>query len=405
MNGLYEIIKAYYSGDMQAAMQQRITAMLPLLDERQRRLFLANEARALGPGGITQISRISGVARFTIKRGITELEHSGAMFAAQCRRPSRGTGLRLGNQDIMNDLKKMMGLSSARGEDGLLRHTGMSIQNMVDQLAGQGLPMNPIVIGNLLKEQGYRLRTNRNKMAIGRRHPDLDAQFRYINKRAKAFTGRGEPVLFLDLKELDETKKARGAGLEPLEYDRDALAGELGAANPLGVYGLFRNSGLESTVLNDGTAGFAVRSLKYWWEAEGRERWGAARRILITADSEGGGGWVAQLQGLANEMRKELTVLYFPPGITRWDGVGRRYYLFAGEEQEGKPRVKAAVVISVITGDAEEGSPAVGYIPGPVYRPEPEAEAAMRRHEFHGDWNYTILPRKRKKKAGGSYGT
>ncbi|MDR1636506.1 MAG: ISAzo13 family transposase [Treponema sp.] len=408
MNKLYEIIKLYYNGDMLEPTQQRITTMLPLLNQRQRRLFLACEARALGSGGISEVSKMSGVARFTIRRGLRELDDAKNIEeenGGRRRKPGPGQrSVKLRYPNIMNDLKELIepSYTPAGTREEVLHYTGKSTKDIAEALKEKGLSICGFTIGNLLKEEGYSLQTPKKKMAIERRHPDREAQFKYINKKARSYMERGEAVLFIDAKEFkNKEKKGRRESAESLVYDADLLAKKLGKATAHEVYKLFRDAGLTSAGVTDDTAGFAVKSLRWWWETVGQKYYDHTRRILITADFCGGKGGILKFQELANELNKEITILHFPPGTTKWDKIGHRFFSFSGRDWREKPLVSAAVILSLISVAGIEPGLTVDYTPdynmyktkGKVSEEE-NSILNIKPHEFHGEWNYTILPKR-----------
>ena len=388
--------------------------MLPLLNERQRRLFLASEAKAIGFGGISDVSRVSGVSRVTITLGLKELEDTATvpMEDRRCRRPGGGRkSIQEHYPDIMHELKKMLEPYTKGDPENPLQYTSRSTRNIEKALKAKGFSISDTVIAGLLKGQGYSLQANRKELAITKGHPDRDAQFEYINKTVKAYMKRGEAVLSIDAKKKELIGNFRNKGGEyhekgaaPLVYDHDFLVKELGKATPYGVYDLFRNHGFVNVGLSSDTAEFAVESLNRWWDAVGCKHYKDTKRLLITADSGGSNGykvhlWKAKLQELANRLNKKITVLHFPPGTSKWNKIEHRLFSFISKNWRGKPLISAAVIINLISSTRTEAGLTVECVlDNNTYRTkikvakEEYKAINVKKHKFHGEWNYTISP-------------
>ena len=395
---------------------QRIITMLPFLNERQRRLFLASEAKALGFGGISDVSKVSGVSRVTITLGLKELEDTATapMEDRRCRRPGGGRkSISEHYPDIMHELKALLEPYTKGDPENPLQYTSRSTRNIEKALGEKGFAISDTAIAGLLKEQGYSLQANRKELARTKSHPDRDAQFEYINKKVKAYMKRGEAVVSIDAKKKEIIGNFQNKGNDyhkkgaaPLVYDHDFLIKELGKATPYGVYDLFRNSGFVNVGLSSDTAEFAVESLKRWWDVMGSGHYKNTTRILITADSGGSNGykvclWKVKLQELANRINKEITVLHFPPGTSKWNKIEHRLFSFISKNWRGKPLISAAVIITLISATkTDTGLTVECVLDNNIYKTkikvsDEEYEALnIKRHKFHGEWNYTILPQK-----------
>jgi transposase len=401
---------------MDETIKQRITTMLPLLNERQRRLFLATEAKALGFGGISEVNRISGISRVTITLGLKELEDTGTEPPEdnRCRRPGGGRkSIKEHYPDIMHELKVLLEPYTKGNPENPLQYTSRSTRNIEKVLGEKGFSISDTVIASLLKEQGYSLQANRKELARTKSHPDRDGQFEYINKKVKAYMKRGEAVLSIDAKKKEligdfhnKGKEYHEKGAAPLVYDHDFLVKELGKATPYGVYDLFRNQGFVNVGLSSDTAEFAVESLNRWWDLVGYKHYNHTGRLLITADCGGSNGykvylWKAKLQELANRIGKEITVLHFPPGTSKWNKIEHRLFSFISKNWRGKPLISAAVIINLISATkTDTGLTVECVLDNNTYRTkvkvteEEYKRINIRHHKFHGEWNYTISPRK-----------
>jgi transposase len=396
---LYEIIKLYHSGGILEPVQRRIATMLPLLNERQRRLFLACEARALGSGGVSEVCKMSGAAALTVRRGLEELEtikHTG-FETGRSRKRRPGKTVKTRYPDIMKDLEGLIETpASAGGRYRALSYTGKSTLGITRELREKGLSVSIFAVRNLLKDAGYSLQAAGRKSAIKRSHPDLEAQFKYIDKKARLYMGRGEAVLYIEAFERRGGKDGGGR----LVYDAGLPEKGLPEAAPSGVYKKLLGAGLASAGLEGDMIGFAVESMRRWWGAVGREYYGGTRRILVTADFCGGGGVISGLQELADGLGMEITGLCFPPGATRWERVGHRFFSFGGEGPGAEPAVSAAVVISLVSAAGIKPGLAADYVPDYRAYKTGGGEPDIKAHGFHGEWNYTVLPKRKNRKRG-----
>ena len=183
----------------------------------------------------------------------------------------------------------------------------------------------PTPFGDLLREEGFSLQGNA-KTIEGQRHPDRDAQFRYINEQVKDHQGTADPVVSVDTKKKELVGEFKNAGREwrpkgqPAATRTHDFPGDgLGKAVPYGVYDISADAGWVSVGTDHDTAAFAVESVRRWWKAAGRGDYPQARRLLITADAGGSNGyrtraWKAELAALAVETGLEITCCHFPPG-------------------------------------------------------------------------------------------
>jgi hypothetical protein len=282
----------------------------------------------------------------------------------------------------MRDLKELIGASGGEA----LSYTCRSVRSIGKELRKNGLGVSDLAVTGLLKEAGYSPQPANRKTAIGRQHPDLEAQFRYIDKKARLYMGRGEAVLHIDLK-----KPKAGAG--PLAYG-GGLQKQLGAASPYGVYRLFANAGYESAALEAADAAFAAGSLREWWSGWGAGRYGRTGRALITGNFCWGSAGLREFQALADDLGLELSLLCFPPGTARWESVGQQYFSFRGPGGGGEPLISGAVIVTLAGAGRMEPGAVWGYAPGfPASR---RGEAKARPHEFRGEWNLTVQPRRKR---------
>src|SRR5215469_2610576 len=403
------------------ALTLRIATMLPELNERQRRLFLAAEAKAVGYGGITRVSNISGVSRVTITQGVNELEDDNTekdIQLVQCRR--RGGGRKpaeIKQPGIKDMLESLVEAHTKGNPTKLLVWTSKSVRNLSAALSDNGYTASHVLVSTMLKDMGYTLQADRKDIAIGSQHPDRNEQFEYINEQAKLFFLKGAPVLSIDAKKKEKIgnfankgREYHKAGEGPKVLDHDFPIKELGNAVPYGVYDIFKNHGFVSVGVGADTAEFAVGTIRKWWSLIGKIKYPKAKELLITADSGGSNGyrvrlWKAELQILADDLDIGITVLHFPPGTSKWNKVEHRLFAFISKNWRGRPLISLAVIVNLIgstkIGDGNKVECIIDkkkYKRGVEISDEEYDAINITYHKFHGEWNYTIKPRLKKRK-------
>ncbi|MDR3439820.1 ISAzo13 family transposase, partial [Telmatospirillum sp.] len=309
----------------ETAIRLRYEALDPVLDERGRRRFAAAEALSAGRGGITVVSRITGIARSTIGRGLVELCGE-ATPSPRVRRTGAGRKSAVAKDPtLLSDLKDLLEPATRGDPMAPLLWTAKSLRNLATGLTDLGHRVCHNVVAGLLREMGYSLQGNR-KTLEGANHPDRDAQFNYINDQVKRALAVGAPAISVDTKkkELVGDFKNGGRDYRPKGHPEevrvhDFLIPELGRAAPYGVYDIADNAGWVSVGIDHDTASFAVNTIRRWWQTMGQERYPDAKTLLITADGGGSNGsrvrlWKCELQALANELALEITVCHLPPG-------------------------------------------------------------------------------------------
>ena len=400
------------SADVTEALAAKFAVMLPHLDERQRRLYLGSEARALGHGGIAAVARAAGVSELTVSAGVAELD-AGAGPLGRARRAGGGRkkaedkdpGLAAALEELVDD--------STRGDPvSPLRWTTKSAENLAGELTRRGHRCGKDAVLRILHGRGYS--TQGNSMTIeGRQHPDRDAQFRYISGMAREFLAAGDPVVSVDAKKKEQVGQYAQRGREwrpkgdPVRVrDHDFPDKELGKVTPYGIYDIGANAGFVNVGTDHDTAAFAVESLRRWWRAQGAARYPGARRLLVTADAGGSNGyrtraWKAGLARLAAETGLEITVCHFPPGTSKWNKIEHRLFCQITRNWRARPLASYQVILETIAATTTRTGLTVtamlddGTYPKKVKvsgKTMAELERAVTRHGFHGEWNYTLLP-------------
>ena len=396
------------------AIAAKFALLRPLLDERARRLWAAVEARAIGRGGISQVAEATKLSRATIRAGLQELAHPLSTTAPQApvervRRPGGGRKP-LGAHDphLVRALETLLDPVTRGDPMSLLRWTCKSAAKLAAALQAQGHVVSERTVNRLLHDLGYSLQANR-KTLEGRAHPDRDAQFQYINRRAKVFQKQGQPVISVDTKKKELVGQFRQSGREwhpqgqPEEVQVHDFPNEaLGKVIPYGVYDEVTNSGWVSVGIDHDTAAFAVASIQRWWQAVGQARYGPSGRLLITADGGGSNGsrcrlWKVELQRLADEIGLRISVCHFPPGTSKWNKIEHRMFCHITENWRGRPLVSREVVVNLIghtttkTGWAIRSALDENHYPtGREITAQQMESLAIKQEKFHGEWNYTI---------------
>jgi hypothetical protein len=404
-NPLTQVIEAKY------------ITLKPLLDERARRIWAAVEARSLGRGGIIRVAEATGLARATIRAGLKQLDRppspQGEISSGERLRPPGGGRKSITEHDpgLLRALEALVDPVTRGDPISPLRWTCKSADNLADGLRAQGHLVSERTVNRLLHDLGYSLQSNR-KTIEGKGHPDRDAQFQYINRRAKAFQRQGQPVISVDTKKKELVGQYRNVGREwqpkgnPEKVKvHDFLDKELGKAIPYGVYDMATNTGWVSVGVDHDTAEFAVETIRRWWDRMGIRVYPQAKKLLITADGGGSNGshsrlWKVELQRLADEIRLSISVCHFPPGTSKWNKIEHRMFCHITENWRGRPLVSREVVVNLIGGTTTKAGLEIrSELDGGLYPIAREVTdqqmdgLSIKREKFHGEWNYTIRPK------------
>ena len=321
---------------LRTSLAAKFEAIFPHLDERQRRLLMGAEARAIGHGGIRLVARAAGIREATVSLGVNELD-SGQEPLGRVRRPGGGRKRVVDLDPELRTALLALVEPDMRGDPmSPLRWTTKSTRNLAAELTRQGHRVCADVVGDLLREEGFSLQGNAKTME-GRQHPDRDGQFRYINEQAREFQQAGDPVISVDCKKKELVGPYKNAGRQwrpkgdPVRVDtHDFPDKELGKAVPYGIYDLTANAGWVNVGTDHDTAAFAVESIRRWWNGVGRSAYPQAGRLLITADAGGSNSyrtraWKTELAALAAQIGLPITVCHLPPGTSKWNRIEVRH--------------------------------------------------------------------------------
>jgi hypothetical protein len=393
------------------ALSRKFTTILPLLDERARRLVAANEARSFGYGGVSEISRASGLSRKAISKGIQELLDGNSLPTGRIRRAGAGRKMvTVRDPDLLNAITTLIEPETRGDPESPLRWTCKSTRTVAEQVAKAGHPVSHMKVAQLLHAQGYSLQSNR-KTEEGANHTDRDAQFRYINSQVKQALDTRLPVISVDTKKKELIGNYINGGQqwlpakEPTKVNgHDFPHPDVPRAYPYGVYDLGRNTGFVNVGTDHDTGAFAVASIRGWWRHEGMRLYSKARTIVITADGGGSNGyrlrlWKLELQNLADETGLSLQVCHFPPGTSKWNKVEHRLFSFISSNWRGEPLRDYETVVNLISRTRTAKGLRVicrldrrKYPTGRKVTDEEMRRVQLERNPFHGDWNYIIRP-------------
>ena len=389
----------------------RYRRAVKFLDERGRRLFAANEALALGYGGVTAAGAATGLARSTIRRAIVELHGGSNLLGPRVRRPGGGRKRAVALQPGLLATLEALIEDAIRGDpETPLRWVSRSQRQIARALLSCGFQVSQKLVGLLLRELGYSCQANR-KTREGTNHPDRDAQFTHINTTVQTAIAAGEPAISVDTKKKELVGDFKNPGRElrpkgrpePVRVHDFALS-EQGKVAPYGVYDLAANQGWVSVGVDADTAAFAVESIRRWWDRLGQARYPEAKRLVITADCGGSNGarvrlWKRELQRFANETGLAVTVAHLPPGTSKWNRIEHRLFADISQNWRGKPLVSHQVIVQLIGATTTQTGLTVRceidanrYPKGIKVTAAEMATLAIERDPFHGEWNYTISP-------------
>jgi hypothetical protein len=387
------------------------------LDERQRRLWAAAEAQAIGYGGISRVAAATGISRKTFCTGIRELQAqepstSGAECVWRTRRPGGGAK-RITEKDpaIGFVLEELLADEVAGDPMGEQRWVRSSLRHLAASLAARGHPASTSTVAHMLKDMGFSLRTNKRKQGTSGRCPERDEQFRYIASQRQSFSARGLPIISVDTKKRELIGNFRNSGRAwareaPQVDEHDFPSQAECSALPFGIYDTTRIRGYAVVGLSHNTPEFAVSTIGQWWQEEGRAAYPKAAHLLILADGGGGNGsrsraWKVNLQQhLCNRFWLTVSVCHYPPGCSKWNPVEHRLFSQISRSWEGKPLRTLGIMLGYIRGTTTTtGLTVTAHLDENTYRKGQSVgrdemdQLNLKCHEVCPQWNYTISPR------------
>lgn len=400
--------------------KSKYRSLASVLDERARRHWAASEARAYGWGGVSAVSEATGMAPNTIRKGLSELaggdSDSDAQVTSRLRKPGGGRK-RLTETDpqLSQELDRLVAPLTRGDPQSPLRWTCKSTSHLAQELSGLGHPISARAVAQLLNDAGYSLQGNR-KTLEGTAHPDRNTQFEYINAKVRRFQQRGQPVISVDTKKKELVGPYKNNGREwqrkgePERVDiHDFPDRELGKVIPDGVFDMSRNEGWVSVGIDHDTAQFAVQAIGRWWHKMGVKRYRDANALLITADGGGSNGsrcrlWKVALQSLSQRLGLPIHVCHFPPGTSKWNKIEHRMFSHITQNWRGRPLVSHEVIVNLIANTTTRAGLKIRaeldrgqYRTGIKITDAELASLNLKPDSFHGDWNYMVLPTRKKK--------
>jgi hypothetical protein len=399
-------------------LKDKVTKVLSILNERQKRLYLAMEAEDLGHGGVLLLSKASNVSRKTIIKGKKELRDLSQKDTAELsedimlvdRIRKEGGGRKKveeSNPALMNVLELMLEPVTRGHPESVLKWTCLSTRTLAAALKKKGHIVSHTKVGELLKEAGFSLQSN-SKRIEGNDHPDRNEQFMYINNKTEKYIANSYPAISVDTKKKELIGNFKNGGKEyrPLNDPRAVNVHDFGTkrAAPYGVYDISNNEGFVNVGTSSDTSEFAVFSIKQWWLRMGKKQYADADKLLITADGGGSNGyriklWKTELQKLANEIKMEITVCHFPPGTSKWNKIEHRLFSHITMNWKGIPLGDYETVVQLIGAVKTKGGLKVKarldlneYEKGKVVTDNEIGKVTIKGHKFHPEWNYTIKP-------------
>ena len=385
------------------------STVLPHLNEVQRRVVTGAMSVALGRGGKSTVATTSGMSRNTVIKAEREVmadiepsDRQRAIGGGRSKAEDKQPGLMAALDELVHPTTRGNPMS-------YLRWTSKSTGNLAVELVRQGFSITDDTVGRILKDLGYSLQAPA-KEKEGTAHPDRDAQFRYLNAQVDAFMIEGQPVISVDTKKKELVGEFSNGGREfhpkgkPTRTKiHDFVDKELGRAVPYGVYDLANDEGWVSVGDTADTASFAVEAIRRWWHSMGRPRFPEATKLLITADGGGSNGhrvklWKVELAKLAHETGLAITVCHYPPGTSKWNKIEHKMFSFISMNWRGRPLISYRTIVELISATTTAKGLTIRaeqdlnhYETGTNVTDAQLAEVPLVRHEFHGDWNYTIV--------------
>jgi len=389
--------------------------VLGTLNEYQARLFVAGKALELGRGGVSVLSRLTGMSRVTITQGEKELIGRTRLRPAASGRVREAGGGRKKVEEVdsglLANLRSIVEETTAGDPMSPLKWTSKSTRTIAEELTRCGHPVSSVTVGRCLEEMGYTLQAN-VKTREGTNHPDRDAQFRYLNRQVKAFRRTDDPVVSVDTKKKELVGAFKNAGRRWLPkgkaeqvsvHDFPHLG--KGKAIPYGAYDIRLDRAVVNVGVDHDTAEFAVESIRRWWNLDGKQHYLRAKRLLICADSGGSNGnrqraWKLHLQSLADEIGMAISVCHYPPGTSKWNKIEHRLFSFISLNWRGKPLLNFETIVNLIGGTRTRSELKVQAIldtnpyPTGVEISDDEIDKlSIKRHAKLPAWNYTLSPR------------
>lgn len=384
--------------------------LLKSMDEVQKRRTAGFKALEIGWGGILYMSKITGMSRDTIKKGVNEIKSGKLEKPVRLRKKGGGRKkIKNKNPRLRKAFEEIMSDNTAGDPMGLLKWIHKSTYAIAGFLKTKGHSISKDTVRRMLKDEHYSLQSNR-KTLEGKSVDDRDAQFHYINDTAKEFIKKKQPVISVDTKKKElvgnfknqgKTWRKKGNPEKVNVYDFPRFS--KGKVIPYGTYDIALNKGFVNVGITSDTSEFAVESIRQWWKQLGKKHYPKTKEILITADSGGSNGyrnrgWKYFLNKLAKETKLNITVLHFPPATSKWNKIEHRLFSFISTNWKGKPLINYQVIINFIKNTTTKTGLKVyarldtkKYEKGKKFPDQEMEKIKIKHHLVHPEWNYTIF--------------
>ncbi len=397
-----------------------IGSVMPSLNERQRRLFLAKLSECLGYGSAKEISDLTGVSQKTIscaKKEFKDVEvNPKARLGAdeQGRIRAKGAGrkpITETDPEVWTALERLLDGNTVGDPQSQITWTTKSLRKLSEELMAEGIHISHVTVGKLLEAKGYSLQQNKKNLGNGDQDPDRDDQFKFISKCCGEAIAKGLPVISVDTKKKEILGNFQNKGREyrpsksPREVNDHDFVAEDGYAVPYGIYDIGKNQGFVNVGVSADTGQFAVESISAWWFVMGKDLYPDAKDVYITADGGGSNGshrrlWKYELQNLADYTGLSFHVMHFPPGTSKWNKIEHKMFSCISMTWRGVPLEDLKIVVNLIGATTNRSGLRIKcvydtfeYLKGIVVTDEEFAKIKIERNEWRGDWNYTIRPR------------
>jgi len=405
---------AYTRDQLTEVIRKKYGVLSPYFNERTRRIWVANEAQMIGLGGKTIVHEATGADYKTIKRGSLELEQDIKEREDFDHIRKRGGGRKPKverDENLKRDVEKLVESQTRGDPESPLKWTSKSTRHIADEVNKESMRASHSLISRILSGLGFSLQANRKTNEGTKDNPDRNGQFEFINRKTKAFQEQKYPVLSVDTKKKENIGNFKNGGKEYCKKGEpeqvnvyDFIDKTKGKVSPYGIYDLARNKGWVSIGISSDTAAFAVNSIRAWWRTMGKQEYGNAKEMLITADCGGSNGyrvklWKTELQKLATEIGMTIHVSHFPPGTSKWNKIEHKLFCFISKNWRGKPLIDRATVVQLIGSTATKTGLTVKamldenqYEKGIKVSDEELNAVQLEKDDFHGEWNYWIHP-------------
>ena len=383
--------------------------MLSQFNEKQQRLYAASEALRLGFGGISKVSRETGISRVTITVGVKQLR-AGIVQDERIRKA--GAGRKLLSYTQADIVQETCTIADPKGNpENPIRWTSYSMEHIAKALKDKGYTISSMSVYRILKINGFALKANKKTIEGKGTHVDRNAQFIHMNDRAKEAIRVGSPVISIDCKKKELIGNFKNNGREWIPKGKDVAVNVYdflsladGKIAPYGIYDLVHNSGFVNVGIDHDTAAFSVESIRRWWNNFGQEEYPDAESIMITADGGGSNGsknrlFKVELQKLANQIGLPIKVSHYPPYTSKWNAIEHKLFSFISINWRAKPLISLEVVIELLNHTTtKSGLKVTAMIDKNIYKTGIKVtdkqleQINMQKDDFHPEWNYTIIP-------------